>query len=89
MNEYTHLFAMPTVALFNCAYYMYMYAMLCMSLIAGFMYLYEPHMTSYSLTDIEDVGIFVQNNQKTINGLYKGENIRIREREREREKERE
>ena len=31
--------------------------------------LYEPHMASYGLTDIEDVGILVQNNQKTINGL--------------------
>ena len=37
--------------------------------------LYEPHMASYGLTDIEDVGILVQNNQKTINSL---------ERERER-----
>ena len=27
-------------------------------------------MASYSLTDIEDIGILAQNNQKTINGLY-------------------
>ena len=26
-------------------------------------------MASYGLTDIEDVGFLVQNNQKTINGL--------------------
>ena len=31
--------------------------------------LYEPHMASYGLTDIEDVGILVQNNQKAINSL--------------------
>ena len=40
--------------------------------------LYEPHMASYGLTDVEDVGILIQNNQKTINGLEI-------ERERERE----
>ena len=45
-------------------------------------------MTSYGLTDIEDVGIFVQNNQKTINGLH-GERIRMREERGERERKRE
>ena len=33
-------------------------------------YLDEPHMAGYGLTDIEDVGILVQNNEKTINGLH-------------------
>ena len=53
-------------------------------------------MASYSLTDIEDVGILVQNNQKTVNGLYGRENLKygcvcvcVRERERERDGERE
>ena len=31
--------------------------------------LYEPHVASYGLTDIEDIGFLVQNNQKTINSL--------------------
>ena len=53
--------------------------------------LYEPHMASNGLTDIEDVGILVQNNQKTINGLQREteraiECINEGEREKEREK---
>ena len=32
-------------------------------------------MTSYGLTDIEDVGLFIQNNEKTINGLNKTEGV--------------
>ena len=51
-------------------------------------------MASYGLTDIEDVGILVQNNEKAINGLHgEGERVCIKEkagwRERERERERE
>ena len=37
--------------------------------------LYEPHMASYGLTDVEDVGIPIQNNQKTINGLERGKSV--------------
>ena len=35
-------------------------------------HLFQPHIVNNGLTDIEDVGILVQNNQKTINGLYGG-----------------
>jgi hypothetical protein len=42
--------------------------------------LYESHMASYGLTDIEDVGILIQNNQETINGLEKErENVKMRD----------
>ena len=33
-------------------------------------YLSESNAISDGLTDIEDAGIFVQNNEKAINGLY-------------------
>ena len=54
--------------------------------------LYESHVASYGLTDIEDVGFLVQNNQKTINGLRERKRVYNeggggREREKERKKE--
>ena len=58
-------------------------------------YLAESHIASDGLTDIEDVGFLVQNNQKTINGLERGKEYIMRgggggrERKKERKKERE
>ena len=50
--------------------------------------LYESHMASYGLTDIEDVGILIQNNQKTINGLQRESTWRLRDKREERGRER-